>query len=107
LILSRAIIEIFSDFFVAEHLAFRVGTALHKLSWFCSRPFRSEDIDLVQVKGEPIGPTMADLRGRLDAWLGEPSWIQSAGGVTMIYRFKSEIPPNTPLRLKVKLNAFY
>lgn len=31
LIISRTLVEIFSDNFLREHLAFRGGTALHKL----------------------------------------------------------------------------
>lgn len=32
----------------------------------------SEDLDLVQVEPEPIGPVLRRLRARLDPWLGEP-----------------------------------
>jgi len=104
LVLSRALIEIFSESELSSHLAFRGGTALHKL--FLSPPSRySEDIDLVQVKPEPIGPTLTRLRKILDSWLGEPRRKQSEGRVTLIYRFDSEIAPVTPLRLKVEINT--
>jgi hypothetical protein len=43
---------------------------------------------------------MTALRQRLDPWLGTPRRKQSEGRMTMIYRFDSEIPPVTPLRLK-------
>ena len=47
LVLSRAIVELFSDPHIASALAFRGGTALHKLVF--ETPGRySEDIDLVQ-----------------------------------------------------------
>ena len=49
LVLSRIIVEIFSDPFLAKQLAFRGGTALHKL--FLQQPERySEDIDLVMTR---------------------------------------------------------
>jgi predicted nucleotidyltransferase component of viral defense system len=104
LVISRAIIEVFSDSLLSGRLAFRGGTALHKL--YLTPPARySEDIDLVQVEGGPIGDIMTRLRQRLDAWLGAPRRKQSEGRMAMIYRFDSEIPPVTPLRLKVEVNT--
>jgi hypothetical protein len=50
LILSRALVEIFSNPLLSKSLAFRGGTALHKL--FIKPAARySGDIDLVQVNG--------------------------------------------------------
>jgi len=104
LILSRALVQIFSESTLNSHLAFRGGTALHKL--FLNPASRySEDIDLVQVKPEPIGPTLTALHKILDSWLGEPRRKQSEGRATLIYRFDSEIAPITPLRLKVEINT--
>ena len=104
LIISRAIVEVFSEPLLAENLAFRGGTALHKL--YLTPPTRySEDIDLVQVKSGPIGSVMDALRRKLDSWLGEPRRSQSEGRMIMVYRFNSEIPPITPLRLKVEVNT--
>ena len=55
LLISRAIADIFSHGGLKQSLAFRGGTALHKL--FLETPRRySEDIDLVQVNTGPIGP---------------------------------------------------
>ena len=54
LVICRALVAIFNDDFLAENLAFRGGTALHKL--FLSPQQRySEDIDLVQIKAAPFG----------------------------------------------------
>lgn len=50
LIISRTLIELFSDDFLKENLAFRGGTALHKL-YLNPAPRYSEDIDLVQING--------------------------------------------------------
>ena len=70
LIVCRALVSIYSDAFLAEHLAFRGGTALGKL-YLKPQPRYSEDIDLVQVKAEPIKESIDHLRDVL-AWLGEP-----------------------------------
>ena len=53
LVICRALVEIFSDKFLAERLAFRGGTALHKL-YLDPQPRYSEDIDLVQITNEPL-----------------------------------------------------
>jgi predicted nucleotidyltransferase component of viral defense system len=53
LILSRIIVEIFSDPFLKKELAFRGGTALHKL-FFSPAARYSEDIDLVRTSKGPI-----------------------------------------------------
>lgn len=47
LVIERAMISIFNDTFLVEKLAFRGGTALHKL--YLKPQIRySEDIDLIQ-----------------------------------------------------------
>jgi predicted nucleotidyltransferase component of viral defense system len=48
LMISRAVVELFSDDFLKEELCFRGGTALNKLHF--PAPLRySEDIDLVRT----------------------------------------------------------
>jgi hypothetical protein len=55
LIIGRALCDIFREPFLADRLAFRGGTAIHKR--LLRQPLRySEDIDLVQRRAEPIGP---------------------------------------------------
>ena len=104
LIISRALVEIFSDPALAGALAFRGGTALYKL--YLTPPARySEDIDLVQILPSPAGPVMDRLRGALDSWLGEARWKQSRGRVRLGYRFLSEDVPAMRLRLKVEINT--
>ena len=78
LVISRALVEIFSDAVLARSLAFRGGTALYKL--YLTPPTRySEDIDLIQVEPGPAGPVMDALRAVLRPWLGDAQWKQSAG----------------------------
>lgn len=103
LVISRALVEIFSHPVLHDALAFRGGTALYKLHL---KPARySEDIDLVQTRAEAAGPMMEALRSVLDPWLGKPRWKQSEGRVTFVYRFDSEDIPATPLKLKVETNT--
>lgn len=103
LVVSRALVEIFSSPVLHDALAFRGGTALYKLHLPAAR--YSEDIDLVQTKAQPAGPTMEALRGILDPWLGKPRYKQTEGRVTFVYRFNSEDVPPIPLRLKVETNT--
>lgn len=104
LVVCRAAVEIFSHPLLTGHLAFRGGTALHKL--YLTPPARySEDIDLVQTQAGPIGDIMNAMHGLFDPWLGQPRRKRSEGTMTMIYRFESEIAPVTPLRLKIEVNT--
>ena len=103
LIISRALVEIFSDNFLADRLAFRGGTAIHKLQ-LSPQPRYSEDIDLVQITNEPFGPVIDALRERL-SFLGIPARKQKENNNTLIFRFESEFPPVQRLRLKVETNC--
>ena len=104
LVISRALVDIFTHPLIGKSLAFRGGTALYKMH--IKPPARySEDIDLVQVTAEPIGPVMEALREKLDPWLGKPNWKQNEGRVTLNYRFGSEDVPPLNLNLKVEINS--
>src|SRR5690606_18428312 len=88
LVICRALVEIFSNEWLAERLAFRGGTALHKL-YLNPQPRYSEDIDLVQITSEPFGPIVDRIRERLQ-FLGEPRRSPKAHNFTLYYRFESE-----------------
>ncbi|MCU0441788.1 MAG: nucleotidyl transferase AbiEii/AbiGii toxin family protein [Bacteroidia bacterium] len=103
LVICRSLVEIFSDEWLASSLAFRGGTALHKL-YLQPQPRYSEDIDLVQITAEPFGPVVDRLRERL-AFLGDPARKQKENNFTLHYRFESEFPPVQNLRLKVETNC--
>ena len=103
LIISRTIVEIFSDNFLCNSLVFRGGTALHKL-YITPQIRYSEDIDLVQINAEPIKETMDRIREVL-SFLGKPKIKQKAHNNTLIFRFESEIPPIISVRLKVEINT--
>jgi predicted nucleotidyltransferase component of viral defense system len=104
LVIERALVEIFSDPFLNENLAFRGGTALHKL--FLKPQARySEDIDLVQIKTGPIKPILVRLRECL-AFLGTKRNITtSIHNNTVEYRFETEIQPIIKMRLKIEINC--
>lgn len=104
LVISRALLAIFRDTKRASQFAFRGGTALSKL-YFPSVARYSEDIDLVQVKAEPIGNFIDAIRSTLDPWLGRPTRTRKQGSVSLIYRFEAEEPAGLKLRLKVEINT--
>ena len=102
--LSRALVELFRRPAVAEQVAFRGGTALHKL--FFDRPARySEDIDLVQREAGPIGPLVDEIKATLDPWLGDPKRKAGAGRFTLYYRFETTSAPVVQMRVKIELNT--
>ena len=68
LIITLALFDIFGDAFLKSALAFRGGTALHKLHLAPAARY-SEDIDLVQREPGPIGPVLSRLR-RVLGWIG-------------------------------------
>ncbi len=104
LVISRALVDIFTHPLLSKSLAFRGGTALYKMHIKPAARY-SEDIDLVQVTAEPIGPVLEALREKLDHWLGSPTWKQNEGRVTLNYRFASEDMPPLNLRLKIEINS--
>ena len=105
LVISRALIEIYSDDFLKERLAFRGGTSLHKL--FANPAARySEDIDLVQINQEPIGDVLTHLRKALSFIEGPKPTIDRGDAMTTLrFRFVSEDNPPAGLKLKVEINC--
>lgn len=103
LVISRVLVEIFSDDFLKENLAFRGGTALHKL-YLSPAPRYSEDIDLVQIKPGPIKPILQRI-GEVITFFEEPRKTQVKGhGAKALYRFTSEYE-EIRLRLKLEINC--
>lgn len=103
LVISRALVEIFSDDFLRENLAFRGGTALHKL-YLNPAPRYSEDIDLAQIKSGPIKPIMQRLN-EVITFFEEPRKTQVRGhGTKALYCFTSEYE-DIRLRLKLEINC--
>ncbi len=104
LVLSRALTATFARQSLRQALAFRGGTALHKLHF--DPPGRySEDLDLVQVEAGPIGPVLAELRDALDPWLGEPAWKQGPASAKLLYRFETTTLPVQRMRVKIEIDT--
>jgi len=103
LVISRSLVALFTDEIILENLAFRGGTAIHKLFLF-PQPRYSEDIDFVQIKPGPFGHIIDRIREIL-AFLGEPKRDQKNRNNTLIYRFDSENEPVQRLKLKVETNC--
>jgi len=103
LIISRVLVEIFSDEFLRENLAFRGGTALHKLYLNPAARY-SEDIDLVQIKTGPIKPIMERI-AEVITFFEEKRKTQVRGhGAKALYRFTSEYE-EIRMRLKLEINC--
>ena len=104
LVISRALVEMFSDDFLKKTLAFRGGTALHKL-YVKPQVRYSEDIDLVQINSEPINPILKRIREKL-TFLGTKRTVkQHIHNNTIVYRFETEIQPVINMRLKIEINT--
>lgn len=102
LIISRALICLFSEPKISNTLVFRGGTALNKL--FLKPPARySEDIDFVQKRAEPIGETLSAIRNALNPWLGEPKRKITERGAKLIYKYTSI--EGSPAKLKIEINT--
>lgn len=104
LVISRALVEMFSHPLLAQSLAFRGGTALYKL-YLTPAARYSEDIDLVQVQAGPAGAMMDAIQATLNPWLGKPAWKQTRGRVTFRYGFESGTPLSMKMRLKIEINT--
>jgi len=103
LVICRTLVALFSDDFLRENLAFRGGTALHKL-YLDPAPRYSEDIDLVQIKEGPIKPIMKRI-GEVITFFEEPRNTKIGGhGAKAFYRFTSEYE-DIRLRLKLEINC--
>jgi hypothetical protein len=103
LIISRALVALFSDPELQRKLRFRGGTALNKLHF--PQPLRySEDIDLVRTEAGPIGPVLDRVRALLEPWLGRAGFDQSPVAPKLRFRTEAE-DEAAPIRLKVEINT--
>ena len=103
LIISRALIEIFNNEYIKDKVAFRGGTALHKL--FFPSPLRySEDIDLNRLETGDIKPLLFEIRNALKGFLGTKRSIdQTKSSVKISYKYK-DVSKGTR-KLKIEINT--
>jgi predicted nucleotidyltransferase component of viral defense system len=105
LIISRAIVAIFSAPLLSAELRFRGGTALNKLHFVAPMRY-SEDLDLVRTANGPIGPILDGIRGALAPWLGRAQFDQSPVAPKLRFRVDAEDQTAAaPIRLKVEINT--
>ena len=100
LAITLALFDIFRDEELKTALAFRGGTALHKLHLPPAARY-SEDIDLVQREPRPIGPTLDRLR-RVLGWLG-PARSEIGEHPKLTFRFETE--SGVRRRVKLEINT--
>lgn len=105
LILSRLLIELYSSQLISENLAFRGGTALHKL--FLKIPYRySEDLDFVQIKAGEIGSVLTEIRKIVKQVIPSvPKYKKSISNNTLIYSYNAENPPYSKMKIKIEINT--
>jgi predicted nucleotidyltransferase component of viral defense system len=105
LIISRALVTIFSDPFLRGELRFRGGTALNKLHF--PAPLRySEDIDLVRTSAGPIGSVLDGVRAVLEPWLGKAKSDPSPVAPKLRFRVDAEgEPADVRINLKIEINT--
>ena len=104
LIISRALVEIFSDEMLRDALRVRGGTALNKLHFPAALRY-SEDIDLVRTFAGPIGPILDRLRAILEPWLGKAQFRQSPVAPKFRFQVEAEDGSGVPIRLKIEINT--
>jgi len=104
LLICRSLVAIYSDEFLSSSLAFRGGTALHKL-YINPQPRYSEDIDLVQIRPEPIKETIKKIQERL-SFINTSSVVDPRkNNNTLRFRCDSEFLPIQRLKIKVEINC--
>jgi predicted nucleotidyltransferase component of viral defense system len=105
LMLSRLLIELYSSKIFIENLAFRGGTALHKL--FLKIPYRySEDLDFIQIKAGEIGNILTEIRKIIRNIIpGTPKYNKSKSNNTLVYSYNAENPPHPKMKIKIEINT--
>jgi len=103
LIISRALCDLFASDSLRGRIAFRGGTAIHKILF--DRPLRySEDIDLVQTKQGPVGGIIDAVRDAL-SWLGRCRLTQTQHSTHLVFQFTPESGGGEQLKLKIEINT--
>lgn len=103
LIIARALLDLYSDPLLRKSLAFRGGTALNKIV-FNSPSRYSEDIDLVQILPEGIGPTINRIQDILEPWLGKPKNKDFSAICSVLY-YKTISEDGFPIKIKIEINT--
>lgn len=103
LVISRALVELFNNDYLKSRIAFRGGTALHKLIFPKALRY-SEDIDLNRLEKGPSKLIIDNVRDALEGMLGEPKKVKrTANSVKINYNYESI--DGGISRLKIEINT--
>lgn len=116
LLITRAMVAIFSDPFLSEHVAMRGGTVLHKVHLAPASRY-SEDIDLVLVTDRDIGHIRKAIARVLEPVLGAPvldvlgtirlavrNAVLPSSVAQMKFVYSPTTPPPARMTVKVEVN---
>jgi predicted nucleotidyltransferase component of viral defense system len=103
LIISRALVELYNNDYLKTRIAFRGGTALHKI--VLPKPLRySEDIDLTRLETGPVKQVVDMVRDSLDLMLHKPKKVKSTDrSVKIVYHYGSV--DGGIRKLKIEINV--
>lgn len=117
LLLTRAMVAIFSDPFLSGQVAMRGGTVLHKVHLAPAARY-SEDIDLVLVGERPEDHIKKALRRVLEPILGKPSidifdtvklavrnWFKPSRVIRQEYKYRPTMPGQPEGKVKIEVNC--
>lgn len=117
LLLTKAMIAIFTDPFLRGQVAMRGGTALHKVHLAPAARY-SEDIDLVLVGDRPEDHVRKALRRVLEPILGKPkvnaieivrlavrNWFKPSRVLRQEYVYQPTMPGQPEAKLKIEVNC--
>jgi predicted nucleotidyltransferase component of viral defense system len=117
LLLSRAVVAIFSDDFLSDQVAMRGGTVLHKVHLAPAVRY-SEDIDLVLTGSRPKGHVEKALRRVMEPLLGPPHesvWAavrltirnlaMKSNILRMVWTYRPTISQQQEATLKIEVNC--
>ena len=105
MVISRAIQSLYSNDLIRETLVFKGGTAINKLC--LDPPSRySEDIDLVRIAGDKIGPISKAISHAMlwlveEAGLGKPEHSLRKYGLKFFYKFQNVHGGISKLKIEV------
>ncbi len=107
MVISRALESLYSNDLIRDTLVFKGGTALNKL-FFEPAARYSEDIDLVRIEGDRIGPISKAISSSLlwlveEAGFGPPAHSLRKYGLKFFYKFQNV--DGSMSKLKVEVNT--
>ena len=101
LVISSALVSLFNNKYIKDKVAFRGGTALHKLIF--PSPLRySEDIDLNRLECGPVKPLLIEVRNALKDILGTKRSVESTkDSVKLFYNFQDISGGSRNLKIEI------